>query len=502
MNESDSLSIGRDRPPLPLDDLPTPEEAFGRPRIGAREIVTVVLGPSMIALGAALGSGEWLLGPLAFGKHGFMGLGWLITISAVLQVFYNVENARYTVATGEVPIVGFARAPPGLRFWTLATLVIIYVGWIWGGWAAAAGQSIFALAAGRSCDFANPAEVETYRLIAVGLMVLSLGIYAFGKRIARTMELIDTILVGLTLGTIVVLALVFAPAPLWGEMLASVVTPGPPPQGIDIVTLGAIIGYTGFGAGMNFLLINYYRDHGYGMGHKVGFFSGLVGGERREVLPSGVTFRESPRNAAVWRRWFRYLLMDQWLVFFVGAMIGMFVPSVLVRALATLPGAGTPTPANMPVYAATELGRQGAAFFPLVLLVGVLILFKAQATILEMLIRNTTDAALAVSPRLRGWIRGDSRRAYYVMAVLFVVLISVMIHLTLPTHLLRISGNMANLASMIYPFVLIHLNTRLPRPARARGWSVVVLLLNVLFFGFFFVNSAAVMIGGQPLVKF
>jgi hypothetical protein len=50
---------------------------------------------------------------------------------------------------------------------------------------------------------------------------------------------------------------------------------------------------------MNFMLINYYRDHGYAMGHKVGFYSGIIGGEKREVLPSGVTFPESSRNAAV-----------------------------------------------------------------------------------------------------------------------------------------------------------------------------------------------------------
>ncbi len=496
------MQIGVSRPELPLDDLPTPEEVFNKPKIGAREIITVVLGPSMIALGAALGSGEWLLGPLAFGKYGFMGLGWLITISAILQVFYNVENARYTMATCEVPIVGFTRTPPGFRFWALATLFVIYIGWVWGGWAAAAGQSLFAMFAGRSYDLKNPAEVETYRLIAVGLMFLSLLIYMFGKKIARTMEFIDTFLVFFTLGTITVLAIIFAPAQIWGEMLKSIVTPGALPKGIDAVTLGSIIGYTGFGAGMNFLLINYYRDHGYGMGHKIGFFSGLVGGGKQEVLPSGVTFRESERNTKIWNRWFHYLMMDQWLVFFIGAIIGMFVPSVLVRTLASLPGAGTPTTANMPVYAATELGKQGAFFFPFLLLIGVLILFKTQTTILEMLIRNTTDTALAVSPGLRKLIRGDSRRAYYSMAVLFIFVISIIIHLALPTDLLRISGNMSNLASLIYPIVLIYLNTKLPKPAKAKWWSIVVLVLNVLFFGFWFLNFASAFITGQPLVKF
>jgi len=119
-----------------------------------------------------------------------------------------------------------------------------------------------------------------------------------------------------------------------------------------------------------------------------------------------------------------------------------------------------------------------------------------------MLTRNTTDTAIAVSPRLRRWINGDSRRAYYAIAITFILVISVVIHLALPTDLLIISGNMANMASIIYPFVLIYLNTKLPKPARSRWWSSVVLILNVLFFGFFFINSMAVFITGQPLVAF
>ncbi len=500
--EVETLQIGVSRPPLPLDDLPTPEEVFNKPKIGTKELITAVLGPSMIALGVSLGSGEWLLGPLAFGRFGFIGLGWLITISAILQVFYNVENARYTMATGEVPVVGFARTPPGFRFWILVTLFIIYLGWIWGGWASTAGQSIFALFVGRTFNPKSVVELETVRLIAIGLMVLSLIIYMFGKKIARTLELIDTVLVFVTLGTVTILALIFAPAKLWGEAALSAILPGAPPKGIDAVTLGSIIGYTGFGSGMNFMLINYYRDHGYGMGHKVGFFSGLVGGERKDVLPSGVTFRESEKNTKLWNRWFRYLVIDQWIVFFIGAMIGMFVPSILVVALTRMPGAGEPTTANIPVYAATELAKKGAFFFPFILLLGAMILFKTQTTILEMLVRNTADSAIAVSGRLRKWINGDARRAYYSLAVFFIIVISVVIHLALPTDLLRISANMANLASIIYPLVLIYLNSKLPRPARAPWWANLMMVANVLFFGFFFVNFVALMVTGAPLVKF
>jgi hypothetical protein len=120
-----TVQIGVSRPVLPLGDIPTPEEVFNKPKIGGKELITCVLGPSMIALGVSIGSGEWLLGPLGFGKFGFIGLGFLVTISAILQTVYNIENARYTLATGEVPIVGFYRTPPGFKFWVGFSLLIM-----------------------------------------------------------------------------------------------------------------------------------------------------------------------------------------------------------------------------------------------------------------------------------------------------------------------------------------------------------------------------------------
>ena len=110
--------LGVSRPDLPVTDLPSPEEVFEVDKLGTKEIFRFALGPSLIALGIAVGSGEWLLGPQAVGEQGsFRGLGFVILISALLQVAYNIEIGRYVVATGEVPIVGFGRTPPGYFFW-------------------------------------------------------------------------------------------------------------------------------------------------------------------------------------------------------------------------------------------------------------------------------------------------------------------------------------------------------------------------------------------------
>ena len=67
--------LGVGRPPLAVDDLPTPEEVFDLPKTGAKETVTKIMGPALIALGLSIGSGEWLLGPQAIGELGWIGIG-------------------------------------------------------------------------------------------------------------------------------------------------------------------------------------------------------------------------------------------------------------------------------------------------------------------------------------------------------------------------------------------------------------------------------------------
>jgi hypothetical protein len=49
---------------------------------------------------------------------------------------------------------------------------------------------------------------------------------------------------------------------------------------------------------------------------------------------------------------------------------------------------------------------------------------------------------------------------------------------------------------------MIYLNRQLPRPARITWWSYLVLALNVVFFGFFFLNFLLVQLTGTPLVRF
>ena len=137
----------------------------------------VRLGPSLIALGISIGSGEWLLGPQAVGQFGFVGVGWVILVSARAADVLQRRVSRYVMATGEAPVVGWGRVPPGYLLWVPLSVFVVIFAFIAGGWAASAGQGVYALVHGT----VPPAGAEEPRLWAIALLVLVFLITVLGQ---------------------------------------------------------------------------------------------------------------------------------------------------------------------------------------------------------------------------------------------------------------------------------------------------------------------------------
>jgi hypothetical protein len=491
--------LGVSRPDLAVLDLPTPEEVFGVPRLGGWDVVRFVLGPSLIALGISIGSGEWLLGPLSVGQYGFVGVGWVITVSILLQTFYNIEHARYVLATGEVPVVFFGRTPPGYLLWVPLAIFLVLFTFIWGGWAAAAGDGLFTLFNGRLVESA--ADRATSRWLATALLALVFVIAALSRVVTRGLELVNWAIVGFILVTLVIMDIFLVPASIWWEGLRGLFTPAALPAGISAREIGGLAGFAALASGINWYVMNHYRDHGYGMSHRIGYIAGLRG-VPKEVLAVGATFPDDERNTRLWKRWYRYLILDMWAVFAVGAFLGMLLPTILmtqaVRLSGELPDSGT-----VPVFVATVLNEEyGGGLFFLALLVGTLILFSTQLGIFEAMVRNFTDGANGISPGFRRMIAGDPRRFYFPFMLVLLVVVAIVIRLSLPVGLIQISANMSNLSALIFPFVIIYLNRKLPRAARPSWYHTVILLLVAVFFGFFFVNFVTEFFFQTPLVTF
>ena len=446
------------------------------------------IGPGVIVLGVSIGSGEFLLGPAAFVKYG-LSLLWVVGLAALLQTLLNVELMRYTMATGEPVVTGFMRTRPHSTFWAWFYAALYFLQMGWPGWAGAAAGAVFFLAVKR---LPGAGETLTVYLIGVGLYLLCGLILLVGRRIERTLEYLNWIMITCIIGGLGILAILFVPLSTWGAALAGFagfdVRTGSfqfVPAGADFFLLGAFAAYAGGGGVANLTLSNWARDKGYGMSSSVGFIPAAVGGKKVALAHSGATFEPNPESLARWRGWWRIIYVDQWGVFFTGAVLGMTLPALLY---VTFVPAGTDS-RGLGIAAALAQAvatQKGAIFGGVIAILGVWILFKAQLDILEGMTRAITDILWTGSARIRAWRGGDVRVVYYSVLVVISIWGILALRLTQPIILLSLSANMAGIVFIISSLHLLYINTRLlPVALRPPMWRRVALVALALFYGFF-----------------
>jgi hypothetical protein len=445
-----------------------------------------VCGPGVIVLGMSIGSGEFLLGPAAFVKHG-LTLLWVTLVAVFFQTIFNTELMRYTVATGEPVVTGFMRTRPGKVFWAwfYALLYFLQIGWP--AWAATAAGAIFFLFAGRLAGAPDASEISTIGALA---FLACVGVLLLGKRIARTLELLNWVLVACILGGFLAMAVVYVPAGTWVAGVSGFFGFDPAsgafsflPEHVDILLLGALVGYSGGGGVLNLTLSNWARDKGYGMGTRVGHIGGMVGGERTQLADTGFIFEPDESNRRRWRGWWRIVRMDQWGIFFTGALLGMLLPALLY---VTFVAGGTDIKGLATVLADTVGSSTVAWLGVVVALLGAWILFKTQLDCVEGMTRSITDILWTGSTRVRAWRGGDVRAVYYAVLAVVVVWGIIALQLAQPVVLLQIGANIAGAVFVFASLHLLYLNTRiLPVGLRPPMWRRVALIGMALFYGFF-----------------
>ncbi len=463
-------------------ELPEPPRPRGLSWIG-------VCGPGVIVLGLSIGSGEFLLGPATFVKHG-LTLLWVTLVAVFFQTVFNTELMRYTVATGEPVVTGFMRTRPGKTFWAWVYALLYFLQIGWPAWAATAAGAVFFLFAGRLA--APPADATLIALIGAGTFLACVGVLLLGRRIARTLEVLNWVLVTCILGGFLLLALIYVPGGTWLAALTGFVGFDPVrgafsflPDNIDILLLGALVSYSGGGGVLNITLSNWARDKGYGMGSRAGHIGGMVGGQRSPLADTGFMFDPDAANLARWRGWWRIVRADQWGVFFVGALSGMMLPALLY---VTFVAAGTDIKglAISAVLADTMGSSAGAWLGILVAFLGAWILFKTQLDCVDGMTRSITDILWAGNERVRAWRGGDVRAVYYTVLAVVVVWGIIALQLAQQMMLLQIGANIAGAIFLFTSLHLLYLNTRILPPAlRPPMWRRVALVGMSLFYGFF-----------------
>ena len=469
-------------PAFPVADMP--ESRWGKMTF---KETFMMMGPAVIALGGSIGGGEWLIGPAMFVKYGLVLL-WVTTLSTTLQTFLNLEMTRYTLVTGEPITIGFMRLAPGKNFWGWLFTIAGFIERAMPGWALACATAVAAMQLRRIPVLADkPVVIFWAYFIFIGLGVL----ISIGGKVEKTLEIVQWIMVPTILITLIVLDTFLAPASTWGQALVGYVSFGAMPPGVDILMLGALVGYSAYGGFGNTCLTNWYRDKGYGMAAKIGYIPAAVGGREVHVSPSGNMPAPTSENVARFRGWWKLLNFDQWAIFWVGGCLGMALPGMLY--VSQLPRGTTLAPWGIAVAVAQRFGTLGLY---MIAAMGFWIMFSSSMSNIDLVPRQCTDMLWYASPRVRKWVKNDIRKLYYALLLAVLVWGTIYVNITLPIIILAISANVANFTMALSAIMTVIVNRKfLPKEYRPSIWPEIIMVISMVFFGFFFILFILTLLG-------
>ncbi|HEY8550183.1 MAG TPA: Nramp family divalent metal transporter [Vicinamibacterales bacterium] len=472
-------------PPWRVGELPPPPVWTPRHWRG-------IIGPGLIMAGAAVGGGEWLLGPRVGAQYGG-ALLWVATLSLACQFVYNVEASRYTLYTGESILTGAFRTRPGPRLWFWLYLLLDF-GALLPYQTASVATPIAAIYLAHIPNPSDPVEASLLRTLTYVMLALALLPLVFGGKVYNAIRILMTTKIVVVFGFLAFLAIVYSSWATWADILTGLLRFGTLPAAdsgtvnvfaslwhdgrlpeIDrdaIAILTAFAAIAGVGGLQQTSISNYTREQGWGMGGQVGAIPSLVGGRRLRLFHGGTVFQPGPEAQTRWAGWLHHVRRDQLAIWLPAAIIGLALPTML--SIEFLPRG---TQANQWVLAGMTAdgiaarigGTFGAVAWYLVLLCGFLVLFPSSVTAADGFLRRWLDVGWTGLPLLRRMDPHHIRYVYFAALVVYFIVGLVFLSIAQPLALIILYGNLGNFALGVSCFHTIHVNRTLLPPELQPG---------------------------------
>jgi hypothetical protein len=347
-----------------------------------------LIGPSVIAVGMGLGSGEFLLWPNLITVNGY-SIWWLFWVGVLTQFIVLVEIERWTIATGESIFAGMARLGR-VAIWPWFLLVATFAGFFWPGWASQSGEftaDIVTAATGR--------EIAWQPLALLMMAVIWIGL-AVSKIVYNALERFQIGLVLLFFPALVLTLILVRVLP--SDILAlakGAVSIGSAPQelltGAQFPTLLLAVAYAGSGGTLLLAQSLWLRDKGFGAAAFQGRIAGIRG-ENEDVSETGYVFDVRNQTAlARFRAWMRVSQQELLVTFVLLIILSVVITSLVVTA--TLGTGNTELAGNfseMVRLQGEELALRAGQWLQIVFLLGgSFVLFSTQLGIVDTVTRIT-----------------------------------------------------------------------------------------------------------------
>ena len=273
-------------------------------------------GPGAILVGLSIGAGELIIWPWIMARFG-AGMAWAAGLSIFVQLWINLEIARWAISTGESPFTGYARVWRGFVPFFLAINIGILA---LPGWARASGQATRMLFFGQ--EPAGPDwlwTAGTFGLIALMLF----GPKTFYSAIEKS---ISAMVVIITLGLIYVFIRT-ANADSLAEFGGGLVNFGRIEVAEDFgyASLFSAVVFAGAGGIANIFYAYYLRDKRIGMGGRVPMLVNPLRQREEANVTTGYIFPDNEPNRSRFRDWFLFVKLDQTIYFWFLNTFTMFL---------------------------------------------------------------------------------------------------------------------------------------------------------------------------------
>lgn len=433
------------------------------------------LGPGVVFMALAQGSGELIFWPYTIAKYGLTFL-FLLIPACLLQFPVIYEIGRYTVLTGESIFQGFIRLN---RYFALFLWVLMTLSFLWfGAFAAAGGTSIAALS-----DFpAGWSRRDQTLFWAYGTMAFFLIAILLSKVIYKLIEafmwgVAVFTLVGLFWASANVEVLNALPAFLRGLVIPQLPMPRPWDPA-DATRLLTAITFAGLGGFWTLFYSYWLRDKGSGMAHYMGRLTGPITG-KPESIPDSGSIPSNDEGLAHVRGWNRFLFWD------IGIGVGGNLITTLLTCLLAyallFPKGLLPQGYEIAVvqsrFFEASWGFWGRIFF---LIIAAAFLSDTWLATVDAVSRTHTDCVY-------GFFPGSHKLAYRKWYLLFLLLLTgitaVTVQLNEPGTLILISAVIGFVGTVIYSVALIMLNhvylpRYLPRAAKPGKLNLFFMLIS------------------------
>jgi len=437
------------------------------------------LGPGVVWMALAQGSGELIWWPYIMAKYGLTFL-FLLLPACLLQYPLTYSIGFYTLVTGESIFQGFIRLN---RFLALFLWILMSLSFLWFGAFASAGGTALAALTNFPAGWGQRGQTLFWAYLSIFVFLIAIlfsrVIYTFIEKFMMFIAILTV--VGLIWACTSPKVLVVLP-----DFLIGLFIPGHMPRQwdpSDATKLLTAVTFAGLGGFWTLFYSYWLRDKGAGMAAHIGRITGPITGKPEVIPDSGFVPIDNLENKGRFAGWRRYLVFDSGIGIF-GNILTTVMTCLLAYAL-LFPEGILPQEYEIAVvqsrFFEISWGSLGRIIF---LIVAAAFLSDTWLGTIDAVSRSQADILHSFFPATK---KIGVRRLYYIFLGILTVVTSITMLLEAPGPLILISAVIGFIGTVIFSGSIIILNHfYLPRhiPEGVKPGRFVLVLLTFAFFAY------------------